>query len=350
MAEKGKITVFYHHPCLDGAVAAWAAYKKWGEDPNYDIKFIGIDHDTDEATKKLIFANIDTATHAVFADYCPKRSLMDEIADHAGKVTVYDHHDTPIQQMRGYCNPKVTMHFDENRSGGAIIHDELFGRQSRPKIISIAEDIDLERERNQEAYWISAYIDSLPYGNIEQIVSSVNRIMVMSREEMIALGRLAGQHHEEMLASTMDSAGWARLAILPDTDPVLVPMINANVRHLPREYSHRLRELAGSMHAPVALSWHVDRGSMVVVSVRTNGIPNAAEVAQYMGSAELGHGLGGGGNKTAAVARFTPNQFHARFKQVSPEEALAELKANGIVIERPTAERVTPRIPERGPK
>src|ERR1700761_8976751 len=98
MADGEKISVFYHAPCLDGAAAAWSAYKKWGDEAQY----IGINHGPLEETKKLILDHIDPETHVVFADYAPPRPLMDAIACDAKDVVIYDHHASAIRALKDY--------------------------------------------------------------------------------------------------------------------------------------------------------------------------------------------------------------------------------------------------------
>ena len=45
-----KRTVFYHHPCLDGSVAAWSAFQKWDDQATY----VGLDHADFETIEKTI--------------------------------------------------------------------------------------------------------------------------------------------------------------------------------------------------------------------------------------------------------------------------------------------------------
>ena len=169
MSGTKKVVVFYHAPCLDGAAAAWSAYKKWGDSAQY----IRINHDSLETEKKLILDNVDQNTHAVFADYAPPRQLMDEIVAHTKSVAIYDHHTTAIGALKNYHRKNVTLALDEGRSGGAIVYDELFGSaRDRPQAVELAQMIDLERTNLREFFSIAAYLDSLPLGDMQEICTN----------------------------------------------------------------------------------------------------------------------------------------------------------------------------------
>ena len=344
MTNQEKITVFYHAPCLDGSAAAWAAYKKWGDGAQY----IGINHASLEATKRLILDNVDEDTHAVFADYTPPRQLMDEIAGRVKAVSVYDHHASAIRAMDGYRNDKVTMVFDEDRSGAAIVYDELFNKRRRPQVVELAQMIDLEQTNRKDFFSIAAYLDSLPIADINEAVESLDKVNDWALEEIIKRGQSIRGYHATAIEKAIDSMVWTKASVLPNTDPVYVPLINANPHHLGREFSIRLRELAEkSPPGFAALSWYEDKG-IVRVSVRTNAIPDAGKIAAHIGSKELGYGLGGGGHPASAAAQFTVEQFNKLFPRMTQQDVFKELSERSLVVETPQAEPIETTSKSRG--
>lgn len=335
MPNKEKITVFYHSPCLDGAAAAWSAYKKWGDDAQY----VGINHDSLDETKKLILKYADADTHVVFADYTPQRQLMDEIASNVKCVDIYDHHASAIQAMEGYSNDKVNAVFDENRSGAGIVYDALFNKR-RPLLINLIEMIDLEKVDSINFFAIAAYLDSLPIANIGEAVKSFDEVNKVSLDKITQIGQHIRRSNALSIEKAIDSMVWTKVSIVPDTDPIYVPIINANPQYLGREFSIRLRQLA-EKNAPgfVALSWYEDKGT-VRVSVRTNGIPDAGKVAAHIGSKQLGYGLGGGGHHTSAAAQFTVEQFNKMLPRMTQKEIIKELSEKTLVVENPSAKEI----------
>jgi len=333
MSGSDKVVLFYHAPCLDGAAAAWSGYAKWGGDAEY----IGINHDTLEATRKLILYHADKNTRVVFADYAPPRQLMDEIAAGVKEVAIYDHHASAIRALQGYHNDKVKLVLDEARAGGAILYDEIFPGQPRPQAVELAQMIDLEQADRKDFFAVAAYFDSLPLGNIKDIVRSFDTINALPLQHIIERGQSLRELHTGAIDEAMDSMLWTKASILPGADPIYIPFINADPHHLGREFSIRLRQLA-EQTAPgfVALSWFEDQGIMRV-SVRSNSIPDAAIVAAHLGSEALGHGLGGGGHPTSAAAQFTLEQFHAMFQRFTRQQVLEAQADPDVVIDEPSA-------------
>ena len=336
MSTQEKITVFYHSPCLDGSTAAWAAYKKWGEEAHY----IGINHGDMEDQKKQILSNIDEDMHVIFADYTPPHALMDEIANKVAEITIYDHHASAIRSMEGYKNDKVTTVFDEDRSGAAIVYDELFPKRKRPQVVDLAQMIDLEHSNRKDFFAISAYLDSLPIDHIGEALKSLDDVNELSLEKIIERGQPIRQYLATSIEKALDSMAWTKVSILPGTDPIYVPIINANPQYLGREFSIRLRELAEkSPPGFVALCWYEDKGE-VRVSVRTNGIPDAGKVAAHIGSVELKHGHGGGGHSASAAAQFEIDQFNSLFRRFTQQEVFNAHQSTSVVVENPSAEEV----------
>ncbi len=331
--------VFYHAPCLDGAAAAWAAYKspKWGKKATY----IGINNNSVEKTREFILSHINTQTHVMFADYTPQRELMDEIAAHAKDVVIYDHHASAMRDMHGYKHKKVSFVSDKRRCGCGLAYDELHpGKKGqRPQVIELVEDIDLERisddpEEQERFFSIAAYIDSLPISSLEQIIKTFNTINAMSEDEMAREGEGIRRYLTPILQQKMASLAYTKIALLPGMDPVWVPIINADPRGLGREFSMRMRKLAEkAVGAFTALSWYEDSG-IVRVSIRTSGVPDAGEVGKYIGRKEM-EGLGGGGHDNSAGAQFNIDDFHHKFKRAVRKSAGRKRRAGGPKRRKP---------------
>jgi hypothetical protein len=229
---------------------------------------------------------------------------------------------------------------DESRSGASITYNELFPRKRLPQAIELAEMIDLEQTHKRDFFTVAAYVDSLPINSLNEAIHSCEQINGMRIEDIIQQGRSIRRSNAIAIDKTMDSASWTKVQILPDTNPVYVPVINANPQLLGREYSIRLREMA-EKSAPgfTSFSWFEDKG-VVRVSVRTNGIPDAGKVASYIGK----FGLGGGGHHDSAAAQFTVEQFNAAFKRETQQQVVANsmnltVESDDMTIEEPQAQQ-----------
>ncbi|MCC7260729.1 MAG: hypothetical protein IT567_06825 [Alphaproteobacteria bacterium] len=360
-----KTVVFYHSPCLDGSAAAWMAYKKYGDEATY----VGINHDGPDAVRDQILGQIgeNQDVDVVFADYSPYTMIMDEILDHAGSVTIYDHHDMAINRMKDYLHHSgidmpdgtlamelrgkpVTMVFDRSRSGGVIVHDAFFPSTDRPALLELIQKIDFEyyaipgKLRGDKAkddfFSKAAYLDriSREAKGIRAIVTAFEEAAKLSPQELIDRG---AEDHQRNKAATDDAVAHMHGVRIPvmveaDAEPLLVlaPILSANLQQCGREFIARLRELAAEAPARVALSHFVDEKGIHRVSVRTGGTPNASDVAAHLGSRDLGHGLGGGGARTSAAAQFNDEQFTRMFNFISKEDMEAEVAAS-----RPHARR-----------
>jgi hypothetical protein len=77
-------TCYFHAGCPDGFGAAWAVWRAWGEDANY----VPRGHEREPAQKPHVGGTV------VFVDIAPDNEYLRELAEHAARVIVLDHHLT----------------------------------------------------------------------------------------------------------------------------------------------------------------------------------------------------------------------------------------------------------------
>ena len=148
------LLVLYHDNCPDGFTAAWAAWRKFGDNAIYRGINYG-DPVPDDAHGKDV----------LLVDFSFSRQQMDELAQRAASVTVFDHHKTAKEALERWTAGRVV--FDMERSGAGITWDELhpgadtwFG--VRPKLVSYVEDRDLWRWALPASREVSEYIFATP--------------------------------------------------------------------------------------------------------------------------------------------------------------------------------------------
>lgn len=139
-----KRMVLFHADCPDGFTAAWAAYRRWGYE---GTEYVPVRHNAPPP---------DVADAEVWmVDFSYHRPDLLQIADVATEVHVLDHHQDKEAELDGFANAtmrtremarvgKLTVVFDNNRSGAGIAWDEIM-RCPRPWVVDYAEDRDLWR-------------------------------------------------------------------------------------------------------------------------------------------------------------------------------------------------------------
>lgn len=77
-------TVYYHHPCTDGLVAAWSLREAFGN----NINFVPLAHATPLLDEDVVGKDV------YFLDIVPTADRYRDVITRARKVEVADHHST----------------------------------------------------------------------------------------------------------------------------------------------------------------------------------------------------------------------------------------------------------------
>jgi hypothetical protein len=123
-----ELVVGYHGECLDGSVAAFAAYECYGDSAEY---------------RPLLHRNPPPADlegrDFILLDFAYSSRIVAEFR--AKSTTILDHHDTLIDDLR----EKPGVLIDLDRSGAGIAWDQLHPAEKRPRLVNYVEDDDLGR-------------------------------------------------------------------------------------------------------------------------------------------------------------------------------------------------------------
>ncbi|MEV4934386.1 DHHA1 domain-containing protein [Sphingobium sp. LSP13-1-1.1] len=150
--------VIYHSPCDDGFGAAWAASKRWGDEPQYLPTNYGIP------------APDVSRLNVLIVDFSYKRAELDVMAQTAASIVILDHHKTALAELEAFrfiesspgavsaddidgtlrdCaeldRPPVIAVFDMERSGARMTWDFCHPDTPAPRLIELIEDRDLWR-------------------------------------------------------------------------------------------------------------------------------------------------------------------------------------------------------------
>lgn len=147
--------VIYHDKCMDGFTAAWAIWKRWGNEPEYAARNYGMEPGVEAAGK-----------HVLIVDFSFPREHLETLAlAGAVSVIILDHHKTAQAELAGFqmhdagfpgfpdddvfqaikdYGPILAV-FDMQRSGAGLAWDFAHGLGARPQLVNLVEDRDLWR-------------------------------------------------------------------------------------------------------------------------------------------------------------------------------------------------------------
>lgn len=141
------IVVMYHGNCPDGFTAAWAAWKKFGDDAEY-IPVIW----TNQSEQVPPIKNKDI----YFLDYCPVQEKMDQLVKQNKSVCVIDHHVSREAVSKNLSGSV----YDISHSGAVLAWKYFHPDKPIPRICLYVEDGDLWSWKIPNSDKILSYIDS----------------------------------------------------------------------------------------------------------------------------------------------------------------------------------------------
>ena len=130
MEKLKNIVVIYHDQCRDGFGAAYAAWKKFGDDASY------IPRKTQDPVPEGL---ADKELYIV--DYSYKKPELEALVKNNESVVVIDHHATSKEAVTSFENNI----FDQNHSGAVLAWMYFHPNTDVPKLLLYVEDHDLWR-------------------------------------------------------------------------------------------------------------------------------------------------------------------------------------------------------------
>lgn len=121
----------YHGNCDDGFGAAYAVWKKFGED---NVEFYPATHD--DAPPNV------TGRKVIIVDFSYKRPVLEEMLTLCTSMVLIDHHKTAEADLTGLVDPKLTLVFDMTHSGAMLTWNYFFDVPA-PELLAYVEDRDM---------------------------------------------------------------------------------------------------------------------------------------------------------------------------------------------------------------
>ena len=277
-----KRMVLFHADCPDGFTAAWAAYKRWG---HTDTTYVPVRHN--EPPPDVTDAEVWMVD---FSYHLPELAGM---ADRAAAIHVLDHHQDKERELADFASAtmrtrhlardgRLTVTFDNERSGAGITWDELHPATVRPWVISYVEDRDLWRNAMPWTREANAWI-----GATEMTFEAWDALDAQGLASARAQGTGALRVRDQYVAKMRLHARRGTLA------GHQIPIVNAPYISI-SELVGALAEhgIPGLPNPPFAAGWFQRGDGKYVYSLRARkGDFDVAAVAAL---------FGGGGHKAAA--------------------------------------------------
>jgi oligoribonuclease NrnB/cAMP/cGMP phosphodiesterase (DHH superfamily) len=151
--------VIYHDKCADGIVAAWACWKRWGDEPEYRAANYGYEPPADVEGKNILIVDFSY----------PADDLRGMVAAGCKSIVILDHHKTAqealhefavgeyreagsvddfaaiLEDLEQFAFDPIVPFFDMNRSGARMAWDFAFPGLAVPRLVELAERYDLWR-------------------------------------------------------------------------------------------------------------------------------------------------------------------------------------------------------------
>ncbi|HEY6537757.1 MAG TPA: phosphoesterase [Candidatus Dormibacteraeota bacterium] len=246
--------VIYHGDCPDGFGAAFAAWKRYGDDADY----VPVSHgDPPPKTR---------GRHVLMADFAYDRSTTERMAEGSASLVVLDHHRSAASDLADlpYCV------FDMDRSG-AVMAWQYLHEEAVPALLQYVQDRDLWRHAMPESAEVSAALRAHDFDFKTWDSIDVEQLRVEGR----ALLRYQHRMVERVAAH----------ALMVDILGTVVPTVNSSV------LQSEIGDVLAAGH-PFAGVWWQGSGDAARWSLRSTpgGVDVSLIAARY----------GGGGHRTAA--------------------------------------------------
>ncbi len=320
--KKKPLVIVYHADCIDGAASAWSIARAWDADENMPdhVTYIPYGHHNSEEAKDDIRKALKPDALLYFADVAPDPGFLDEILSPDGQsrpkiaaVHILDHHKSAHDMLKDYappafpdlfCSPALNIHIDPAKHSAArMIWEHLMPDTPVPPVLDVIDKMDGDAAglKTAKDFAAAALIDARPVDNIKKSLRGLRSLAKLSFNQMAEKGKYITATEKKRISRLVQNTQYVSMQILPDTKPVKVPVVNVNVQQYGRRISQKLVDMGKEAGSGVAFAWFVQSNGVVSMSIRTDGTPDAQQVAEHL---KKTMGVTGGGHAGAGAVHF----------------------------------------------
>ena len=317
--------VLYHADCLDGFGAAYAAWRHFGDNADYEPMHYG----------RPYAASFIEGRDVYILDASFPREVLQDMASHAKSVFLLDHHASARDQWQSdlqqnpdnglwlYRDPErpLTVAFDMDKSGTRLAWEHFQPNQALPRALAHIEDQDLWRFKIVGTKAFCRALRVRPFDFIQwdgpvlasdALPTSAEHITYQNLLiEGEAIGRFFNVEIERLGASKLTSVHLAGDPIDPlqalrhgqatlqinEHSFLAVQGLAINTHPM---FASELGHILAEKSASFGLIWQVDASGEVKASLRADGRVDVAAMASR---------YGGGGHPNAAGFRMPLQRF-----------------------------------------
>ncbi len=209
-----KPLILYHGNCYDGFGAAWAAWRKFGDDAEYRPYLYGMAPPEDWWDRDCYVLDFSFPAKVISDRVLGDKTLMANLTD----FRVLDHHKTAEEDLKeqpGYCT------FDMNKSGAMLAWEFFHQGKTTPQMIAYIQDRDLWRFELAGSREVSAWMRSWNYDFVTW--TNIAQEMEDNIGRMISEGKTILRFENRMVSLMADNA------VLGEVGGFQVPIANATV-------------------------------------------------------------------------------------------------------------------------
>lgn len=282
----------YHGNCADGFTAAWAVWKRFGDEFEYMPGIYG--SPPPDVTGRIV----------VMVDFSYKKDVVLKMAETAESVLIIDHHKSAYEDLTGTPNERffhsinfdwekfcveenyredknhrnIYTYFDMSRSGAGLAWDFFHVGVRRPQLVNYVEDRDLWKFALNRSKEISSYIFAHEYE------FDVWEKLAFDVEYRYADVVRAGEAIEKKFNKDLKEL----LAITTQAGNILGHAVG--VANLPYTMCSEAGNILAK-HYDFGATFYINSAGKYVYSLRSIGDFDVSKLASY---------YGGGGHKNAA--------------------------------------------------
>lgn len=266
--KSNKNFLLYHAECPDGFGAAWAFWKKYGN----DITYIPVKHG-----KRV--PKMPPGSQVTIVDFSYSRQAIEDLRKIHKKVVVIDHHKSAQYELEGLSDTIFNM----DKSGAIMAWEYLFDDVPIPTLLRYIQDRDLWQWKLENSREINAFIDTVPSEFFEW--EMLSNKLENNFSSVISAGKVVLKNIKLQVDEICSQARIIKF------DGHEIPCANSVI--LQSEIGHQLLQLYPDR--PFSVVWHVDDQNLVGISLRSRGDFDVSELARK---------YGGGGHKAAAGCKW----------------------------------------------
>lgn len=256
--------VITHRNCADGFCAAWIAWQRFGDIPDYV-----------QAQHHDLPPKYEGRDIYIF-DFSYDRETTKHMVKDAHSFVLRDHHKTNVEELKDLHGGDIK--FDMTKSGAMLTWDYFNPGKEAPWLVQYVQDRDLWRWELPNSKAVSAFIRTVPFD-----FHAWEQLSKLQLEDVILGGQSILHFVDALIRETLPSARRIKFRGFD------IPCINI---HPTLGYSSDITNRL-AVGEPFAMSWFQREDGRYQYSLRCAD-PRGIDVS------EIAKSLGGGGHRQAA--------------------------------------------------